>query len=80
MSVIENPAILHWIFPLLLVINGVGVGLKIDRAAGIFLVFEDIGNCAFMPTVFVLWCLLWCFTPLPLVDCQVKLTHFFVES
>ena len=41
MSVIENLAILHWIFPLLFVINGVGVGLEIDRAACVLHVFED---------------------------------------
>ena len=66
MGVFKNFPVFLWVVSLLLVPNGVGVGLKIDRAAGIFLVFEDIGNCAFMPTVFVLWCLLWCFTPLPL--------------
>ena len=54
MRVIENLAILHWIFPLLFVINGVGVGLEIDRAAGVLHVFENVGNGAFVPAILVL--------------------------
>ena len=50
-GVIENLAILHWIFPLLLVPDGVGVGLEIDRAACVLHVFEDISNGAFVPAV-----------------------------
>ena len=44
MGVIENLAILHWIFPLLLIPDGVGVGLEIDRAACVLHVFEDVSN------------------------------------
>ncbi len=40
-GVIENLAILHWILPLLLIPDGVGVGLEIDRAARVLHVFED---------------------------------------
>ena len=66
MSVIENPAILYWILPLLLVINGVGVGLEIDRAAGVLHVFENVGNGAFVPAILVLRRLMRCFSALPL--------------
>ena len=50
-GVIENLAILYWIFPLLLIPDGVGVGLEIDRAARVLHVFEDISNDAFVPAV-----------------------------
>ena len=77
MSVIENPAILHWILPLLLVINGVGVGLEIDRAAGVLHVFENVGNGAFVPTVLVLRGLMRCFSALPLFVCG-GVQHLFL--
>ena len=66
MGVIENLAILHWILPLLLVINGVGVGLEIDRAACVLHVFENVGNGAFVPAILVLRGLMRCFSALPL--------------
>ena len=66
MSVIENPAILYWILPLLLVINGVGVGLEIDRAAGVLHVFENVGNGAFVPAILVLRRLMRRFSAIPL--------------
>ena len=65
-GVIENLAILHWIFSLLLVPNGVGVGLEIDRAACVLHVFEDVSNGAFVPAIFILWSLMRCFPALPL--------------
>ena len=65
-GVIENLAIFHWIFPLLLVPNGVGVGLEIDRAACVLHVFEDVSNGAFVPAILVLRGLMRCFSALPL--------------
>ena len=66
-GVIENLAILHWIFPLLLIPDGVGVGLEIDRAARVLHVFEDISNGAFVPAILVLRSLMRCFSALPLL-------------
>jgi len=68
-GVIENLAILHWIFPLLLIPDGVGVGLEIDRAARVLHVFEDISNGAFVPAILVLRGLMRRFSPLPLLVC-----------
>ena len=65
-GVIENLAILYWIFPLLLIPDGVGVGLEIDRAAHVLHVFEDISNGAFVPAVLILRSLMRCFSALPL--------------
>ncbi len=65
-GVIENLAILHWIFPLLLVPDGVGIGLEIDGAAGVLHVFEDVSNGAFVPAILILRSLMRCFSPLPL--------------
>ena len=65
-GVIENLAILYRIFPLLLVPDGVGIGLEIDRAAGVLHVFKDVSNSAFMPAILVLWGLMRCFSALPL--------------
>ena len=65
-GVIENLAILHRIFPLLLVPDGVGIGLEIDRAACVLHVFEDVSNGAFVPAIFILWSLMRCFPALPL--------------
>ena len=65
-GVIENLAILHWIFPLLLIPDGVGVGLEIDRAACVLHVFEDVSNGAFVPAILVLRGLMRCFSALPL--------------
>ena len=65
-GVIENLAILHWIFPLLLIPDGVGVGLEIDRAACVLHVFEDVSNGAFVPAVLVLRGLMRCFSTLSL--------------
>ena len=65
-GVIENLAILYWIFPLLLIPDGVGVGLEIDRAARVLHVFEDISNGAFVPAVLILRSLMRCFSALPL--------------
>ena len=65
-GVIENLAIFHWIFPLLLVPNGVGVGLEIDRAACVLHVFEDVSNGAFVPAILVLRGLMRCFSALSL--------------
>lgn len=62
-GVIENLAILYWIFPLLLIPDGVGVGLEIDRAAHVLHVFED---SAFVPAVLILRSLMRCFSALPL--------------
>ena len=69
MGAIENLAILHRIFPLLLVPDGVGVGLEIDRAACVLHVFEDISNGAFVPAILVLRSLMRCFSALPLLVC-----------
>ena len=69
MGAIENLAILHRIFPLLLVPDGVGVGLEIDRAACVLHVFEDISNSAFVPAILVLRGLMRCFSALPLLVC-----------
>ena len=66
MGVIENLAILYWIFPLLLIPDGVGVGLEIDRAACVLHVFEDVSNGAFVPAILVLRGLMRCFPALPL--------------
>ena len=65
-GVIENLAILHRIFPLLLIPDGVGVGLEIDRAACVLHVFEDVSNGAFVPAILVLRGLMRCFSALPL--------------
>ena len=65
-GVIENLAILHWIFPLPLIPDGVGVGLEIDRAACVLHVFEDVSNGAFVPAILVLRSLMRCFSALPL--------------
>ena len=65
-GVIENLAILHWIFPLLFIPDGVGVGLEIDRAACVLHVFEDVSNGAFVPAILVLRGLMRCFSSLPL--------------
>ena len=65
-GVIENPAIFHWILPLLFVPDGVGVGLEIDRAACVLHVFENISNGAFVPAILVLRGLMRCFSALPL--------------
>ena len=65
-GVIENLAILHWIFPLLLIPDGVGIGLEIDRAACVLHVFENISNGAFVPAVLVLRSMMRCFPALPL--------------
>ena len=65
-GVIENLAILHRIFPLLLIPDGVGIGLEIDRAACVLHVFEDVGNGAFVPAILVLRRLMRCFSALPL--------------
>lgn len=67
MGVIENLAILHWIFPLFLIPDGVGVGLEIDRAACVLHVFEDVSNGAFVPAILILWGLMRCFSALPLL-------------
>lgn len=53
MSVIENLAIFHWVVPLLLVPNGVGVGFEIDRTACVLHIFENVSNGAFVPAVFI---------------------------
>ena len=66
MGVIENLAILHWVLPLLLIPDGVGVGLEIDRAACVLHVFEDVSNGAFVPAILVLRGLMRCFSALPL--------------
>ena len=65
-GVIENLAILHRVFPLLFIPDGVGVGLEIDRAACVLHVFEDVSNGAFVPAVLVLRSLMRCFSALPL--------------
>ena len=65
-GIFKNLPVFLWVVPLLLVPNGVGVGLEVDRAAGIFPVFENVGNRALMPAIFVFRCLMRCFTPLPL--------------
>ena len=65
-GVIENLTILHRILPLLLVPDGIGVGLEIDRAACVLHVFEDISNGAFVPAILVLRGLMQCFSALPL--------------
>ena len=65
-GVIENLAILHRVFPLLFVPDGVGVGLEIDRAAGVLHVFEDVSNGAFVPAILVLRGLMRCFSALSL--------------
>ena len=65
-GVIENLAILHRVFPLLLIPDGVGVGLEIDRAACVLHVFEDISNGAFVPAILVLRGLMRRSSPLPL--------------
>ena len=67
MGVIENLAILHRILPLLLIPDGVGVGLEIDRAARVLHVFENISNGAFVPAILVLRGLMRCFSALPLL-------------
>ena len=54
MGVIENLAILYRIFPLLLVLDGVGIGLEIDCAARVLHVFKDASNGAFVPAILVL--------------------------
>ena len=66
MGVFKNLPVFLRVVPLLLVPNGIGIGLEVDRAAGIFPVFENVGNRAFMPSVFVFRCLMRCFAPLPL--------------
>ena len=76
-GVIENLAILHWIFPLLLIPNGVGVGLEIDRAARVLHVFENISNGAFVPAILVLRGLMRCFSALPLLVCG-GVQHLFL--
>ena len=65
-GVIENLAILHWVLPLLLIPDGVGVGLEIDRAACVLHVFEDVSNGAFVPAILVLRSMMRCFSALPL--------------
>ena len=69
MGILKNLAVFLWIVPLLLVPNGVGVGLEVDRAAGVLLVFENVGNCAFVPSVFVLRCLMRGLAPLSMFVC-----------
>ena len=79
MGVVENLAIFHRIVPLLLVPNGVGVGFEIDRTARVLHIFENVSNRAFMPTVFVLRCLMWCLSALTLfVGGGVQHLFFFV--
>ncbi len=68
-GVIENLAILHRILPLLLIPDGVGVGLEIDHAARVLHVFENISNGAFVPAILVLRGLMRCFSTLPLLVC-----------
>jgi len=65
-GVIENLAILHWIFSLLLIPDGVGIGLEIDRATCVLHVFENISNGAFVPAILILRSLMRCFSALPL--------------
>ena len=66
MGVVENLAIFHRIVPLLLVPNGVGVGFEIDRTACVLHIFENVSNGTFVPAVFVLRCLMRCFSALTL--------------
>ena len=50
-GVIENLAILYWIFPLLLIPDGIGVGLEIDRTACVFPPLQYVDNGVGIPMV-----------------------------
>jgi len=79
-GVIENLAILHRIFPLLLVPDGVGVGLEIDRAACVLHVFENVGNGAFVPAILVLRRLMRRFSALSLLVGGRVQHHFLFKQ
>ena len=80
MSVIENLAIIHWVVPLLLVPNGVGVGFEIDRTACVLHIFENVSNGAFVPAVFILRCLMRCLSALTLFVCGGIQNLFLFEQ
>ena len=79
-GVIENLAILHWVLPLLLIPDGVGVGLEIDRAACVLHVFEDVSNGAFVPAILVLRRLMRRFSALSLLVGGRVQHHFLFKQ
>ena len=64
MCVGEDCSFLNGIFSLLLVPNGVGVGLEVDGAACVFPAFQNPDNCAVTPAIRVLRFLIGAFDPL----------------
>lgn len=77
MGVVENLAILHRVVPLLLVPNGVGVGFEIDRTACVLHILKNVSNRTFVPTVFILRCLMRCLSALTLFVCG-GVKHLFL--
>lgn len=64
MRVEEDCSFLNGIFSLLLVPNGVGVGLEVDGATCVFPAFQNPDNCAVTPAIRVLRFLIGAFDPL----------------
>ena len=64
MGIWENRLLFNRIFSLLLVPNGVGVGLEVDGAACVFPAFQNPDNCAVTPAIWVLRFLIGAFDPL----------------
>ena len=55
MGVGEDCLLLSRIFPLLLIPNGVGVGLEIDGTAGVLPPFKNVDYGAGVPVVGIFW-------------------------
>ena len=70
MGVVENLLIFFGIFPLLLIPNGIGVGLEVDRCADIFFSFKNIDYGAFVPAVRILRLGVRCFHALLIFICS----------
>ena len=69
MGVVENRSIFFGGLPLLLIPNGVGVGLEVDRCTDILFSFKNIDHGAFAPAVRILRLGVWCFHTLLIFVC-----------
>ena len=55
-GVLKDGLLFNGSFPLLLVPDGIGVGLEVDRTACVLSAFQNSNNCAAMPTTRVFGC------------------------
>ena len=77
MGVVENRLFLNGRFPLLLIPDGVGVGLEIDGASRVFPPFQNVNNGVGIPMVGIIGFGAWGFDARPALICG-GVEHLFL--